>query len=108
MERGQEVRKTRQEGAAGDPHWVADPRSRRRCPQESERSPLCTSSLCVLDCVGSQDPWDKVVLENRVQLNLGGLCEDGSQVPSGTREVEGRRVRLGWQCFVEGWCVDGI
>ena len=46
-----------------------------------ERSPLCVSSLCALACVGSQDAWDKVVLENRVQLNLGGLCEDGISGP---------------------------
>ena len=58
--------------------------------------------------MGSQDPWDKVVLENRVQLNWVVSVKMESQVPSGMREVEGRRVRLGWQCFVEGWCVDGI
>ena len=27
-------------------------------------------------CAGSRGAWGEVVLENKVQLNLGGVCED--------------------------------
>lgn len=40
--------------------------------------------------VGSEAPQGQVVLENRVPLNLGGLCEDGISGPFRC-EVEGHR-----------------